>query len=103
MEPAPVYVGVLLVRLATPWARSLKEKRSLVKPVSEGLKSRFPVSVARLAGVDDHDWELLGVSALSADRVWLEGMLNKCLDFIRSREVEVAAFQLDIDRWDHEI
>jgi uncharacterized protein YlxP (DUF503 family) len=62
-----VYIGVYLVRLEMPWARSLKEKRSLVKPVSEKLKARFPVSVARLGGLDSHDWELLGVTAISSD------------------------------------
>ncbi|CAN5546669.1 hypothetical protein BH24DEI1_BH24DEI1_16490 [soil metagenome] len=38
-----VYIGVYLARLETPWARSLKEKRALIKPVAERLKARFPV------------------------------------------------------------
>ena len=46
--------------LEMPWVASLKEKRSLIKPVTEKLKVRFPVSVARLAGLDAHEWELIG-------------------------------------------
>lgn len=97
-----VYVGVLLVEISVPWARSLKEKRSLILPVTERLKSRFPVSVARLAGLDQHGWELIGVTALSHDRVWLEGMLAKVLAFVEAREVQVARSQLDVEAWDVE-
>ena len=96
----PIYVGVLLMELGTPWARSLKEKRSLVMPVTEKLKSRFPVSVARLDGLDAHDWELIGVTSLSNDPVWLEGMLRKVLDFVGSREVTVVRSQLDVEPWE---
>ena len=97
-----VYVGVLLVELGTPWAKSLKEKRSLVMPVTEKLKSRFPVSVARLDGLYAHDWELIGVTSLSHDPVWLEGMLWKVLDFVGAREVTVVRSQLDVEPWELE-
>lgn len=95
-----IYVGVLTVRFSTPFARSLKEKRSLIKPVAETLKSRFPVSVARLDGLDAHDWELLGVAAIAADRVWLQGMLARVEAFVASRGVPVAGSHLEIDVWD---
>jgi uncharacterized protein YlxP (DUF503 family) len=98
----PVYVGVLLIELSLPWAHSLKEKRSLILPVTERLKSRFPVSVARLDGLDAHDWELIGITALSHDGVWLQGMLGKALAFVESRGVGVASSQLDVEAWDLE-
>lgn len=99
-DSGPVYVGVLLIELSMPWAQSLKEKRSLVMPVTERLKARFPVSVARLGGLDAHDWELIGVTSLSHDPVWLEGMLRKVLDFVGAREVTVVRSQLDVEPWD---
>lgn len=95
-----IYLGVLLIELSTPWARSLKQKRSLVLPVTEKLKSRFPVSVARLDGLDSHDWELIGVAALSHDPVWLEGMLIKVLAFVEAKDVRVTRSQLDLEPWD---
>lgn len=95
-----VYVGVLLIEVSMPWAQSLKEKRSLMMPVTERLKARFPVSVARLQGLDSHDWELIGVTSLSHDPVWLEGMLRKVLDFVGAREVTVVRSQLDIEPWE---
>lgn len=99
----PVYVGVLLVELSMPWAKSLKEKRSLVMPVTEKLKARFPVSVARLDGLDAHDWELIGVTSLSSDPVWLEGMLRKVLDFVGAREATVLRSQIDVEPWELEV
>lgn len=96
----PVYVGVLLFEVATPWARSLKEKRSVVKPLAERLKARFPVSVARLDGLDAHDWELLGVTAVSSDAVWLEGLLNRALDFAHGFDLELQDSRLEITPWE---
>ena len=56
---ANVYIGVYLAKLSMPWAKSLKEKRSIIKPITEKLKQRFPLSVARLASSDSQDWKSL--------------------------------------------
>ena len=97
---ANVYIGVYLARLEMPWVASLKEKRSLIKPVTEKLKVRFPVSVARLAGLDAHEWELIGATAISSDPVWLEGMLNKVGDFVASHGVyRVAQSSVELELW----
>ncbi len=98
---AKVYIGVYLARLEMPWAKSLKEKRSLVLPLTEKLKVRFPVSVARLAGLNRHDWELIGVSAISSDAVWLEGLLNRVGEFMASQGTfRVAENSLELELWD---
>lgn len=99
MAGGPVYVGVLLVTIETPGVKSLKEKRSLVLPVTERLKARFPVSVARLDGLDAHGWERIGVSAISSDRVWLERTLASALAFVERRAPGVRDASLDIDLW----
>jgi uncharacterized protein YlxP (DUF503 family) len=100
MAEGNVYIGVYLVRLETPWVRSLKEKRALVKPIAERLKVRFPVSVARLAGLDSHGWELLGVTAISHDAVWLEGMLNKVAVFVAEEGgCRIGPSSLEVEVW----
>lgn len=79
---------------------SLKEKRALIKPVVEKLKVRFPVSVARLDGLNAHDWELIGVSAISHDAVWLEGVLNRVGDFVAAHSgASVTESSVEIERW----
>ena len=89
-----------MVRFSTPFVRSLKEKRSLIKPITEGLKVRFPVSVARLEGLDAHDWELVGVAAIAADPVWLRGMLETAADFVTAKGVPVGESRVEIEVWD---
>lgn len=100
MATAAVYVGVLIFTIETPAVTSLKEKRSLVLPVTERLKARFPVSVARLDGLDAHGWERIGVSAISADRAWLERTLASALAFVEGRGLGVRGSTLDIEVWD---
>jgi uncharacterized protein len=76
------YIGVYTARLEMPWVGNLKEKRALIRPVTERLKARFPVSVARLDGLDAHDWEIIGVVSISHDATWLEKVLQDVSSFI---------------------
>ncbi|WP_104990530.1 DUF503 domain-containing protein [Deinococcus sp. NW-56] len=91
------YVGVLTVRVEMPWVSNLKEKRALVRPVVERLKARYPLTVARLDGLDAHDWEVIGVATLSNDYGWVEETLRMAADFIaREGEYRVAWEETDI-------
>ncbi len=86
------YLGVLTLRLEMPWVSNLKEKRALVRPVVERLKVRFPVTVARLDGLDAHDWEVIGVATISNDREWTEQTLKMVGDYVAAGgEYRVAA------------
>ncbi len=100
MAGNPVYVGVLLVTLETPAVHSLKEKRALILPITERLKARFPVSVARLDGLNAHAWERIGVSAISADPGWLERVLGSALTFVEGRGLSVRGSSIEVDVWD---
>jgi hypothetical protein len=97
---ATTYVGVLTFTLELPGVRSLKQKRALVLPITEKLKARFPVSVARLDGLEAHAWERIGVAAISADAVWLERTLDRALAFVLSRGLDVRDSARDIEVWD---
>lgn len=94
-----MWVGVLLIDLETPGCESLKAKRALVKPVVERLKSRYPLSVARLEGVEAYDWERIGASAISHDRDWLDGMLRKALGFVEGRGLRVRESSVEVETW----
>lgn len=101
MRETNVYVGVYQARLEMPWVGSLKEKRALVKPVVEKLKVRFAVAAARLDGLDAHAWETIGVTAISSDRVGLEGLLRKVEAFVAAQgEYRVGASSVDIELWE---
>lgn len=95
-----IYIGVYIAHLDMPWVHSLKEKRALITPVTEKLKVRFPVSVARLAWFDDHDREMIGATAISHDPVWLEGMLNKVGSFVEtSGGFRVSHSSVEVELW----
>ena len=71
--------------LRIPGCRSLKEKRHVVKALTNGLRARFPVSVAE---VDHHDlWQrtAIAVAAVGNDQHHLRRVMH---------EVEKA-----VDRW----
>lgn len=101
MKEENVYLGVFQARLEMPWVHSLKEKRSLVKPVVERLKTRFAVSAARLGGLNEHAWETIGVSVISSDRVGLETLLRRIEDFVAAQgEYRVAESRTEIELWE---
>jgi len=96
-----IYVGVYIADLQMPWVRSLKEKRSLVRPITEKLKLRYPVSVARLGGLNEHAWERIGATAISHDPKWLEDVLNKVHSFVSAKgDYRVGFWDISIDVWD---
>ncbi|HGY08665.1 DUF503 domain-containing protein [Oceanithermus sp.] len=78
------YVGVFTARLETPWVTSLKEKRAVIRPVMERIKARFPVSAARVAGLDEHGWEQVGFSVIGGDAAWVAEVLDAVERFLRS-------------------
>lgn len=84
------YIGTYTCTLETPWVRSLKEKRALIKPVTEKLKARYPVTVARLDGLDAHDWETIGVVTLSNDHQWVQDTLRMVSEVMHTSGCEVT-------------
>ncbi len=102
MGKVKAYLGLYTARLETP-ARSLKEKRALVKPALERLKSRFPVSAARLYGLDAWGYEVVGLSVLGNDPAWVEATLREAARFLAQNgafrvaleEFRLEAFELE--------
>lgn len=95
-----VWVGVLTFVVATPAARSLKEKRGTITPLVERLRQRFPVSVARLADLDRLDRERLGVVVVSADPEVCRTVLERALGFAQSCGPRLEATRVEVERWD---
>ncbi len=98
-ETTPVYVGLLLFTVEAPGVRSLKEKRSVIVPLVERMRSRFQLSVARLAGADAHDWERLGAAALGSDRLVVLASLQAAEAFLLASGVTVTNVETEIERW----
>jgi uncharacterized protein len=71
---------------------SLKEKRSLVRPVVAELRRRFEVAVAEAGHLDLHRRALIGVSCVAADHAHVMSVLEGCERFVAARpELELLS------------
>ena len=71
---------------------SLKEKRSLVRPLVSELKRKFEVSAAEAGHLDLHRRALVGVAVVGADAQHCVDVLDACERFVASRpEVDVLS------------
>lgn len=72
-----VFVGVALLGLHLPEARSLKEKRGSVRPLVERIRHRHQVLVVEAAHQDLHQRATLAICAMSTDVTDLEARLQR--------------------------
>jgi uncharacterized protein YlxP (DUF503 family) len=72
-----VYIGALECDILLGDVRSLKEKRSVVRPVLAGLR-RFEVSVSEVAAADLHRRATLGVATVAPDAAHVQHVLDRC-------------------------
>ena|SRR5690606_33757157 len=79
-----MFVGVARVVLRVPGARSLKDRRRVVKSYKERLKARLPVVVAELGDVESYQLATLGVSCINGELGQCEEIIQKALGMARS-------------------
>jgi uncharacterized protein YlxP (DUF503 family) len=87
-----VFTGTLAFDLLLGDVHSLKEKRSLVRPVVAELRRKFEVSAAEVGHLDLHRRSLVGVAVVSADGGHVRDVLDACERLVGSfPEVEVLS------------
>ncbi len=94
------FVAVAHLQLRMPWVRSLKAKRGVVVPIVEGLRRRYPLAVARVAGQDAFDWERLALVAVGTDADALRGVMEAAERLVVGAGVELAWRRVDVEVWD---
>jgi len=77
-------VGVLQMRLMLRDARSLKDKRRIVRSLRDRIRNRFNVSVAEVDGLDRRQQTVLGIAMATNDRVFADQVLAKIVDLVRA-------------------
>jgi len=89
-----VHVQALSVDLRLPRCRSLKEKRSVLRPILDGVAHRYPVAVAEVDHQDRWQRAGVGVAAVSSSARQVEEILDDVERFIWSRpDIEVGQVQ----------
>ena len=87
-----MYVGVLELDVLFGDVGSLKQKRSLVRPIIAELRRRFEVAAAEAGEHELHRRSLLGVAVVSPDSAHLHEVLDACERLVAARpELELLS------------
>ena len=87
-----MFVGALTLDLLLGDVHSLKEKRSVVRPVVAELRRKFDVSAAETGDQDLHRRAEVGVAVVAADAGHCREVLTACEDLVAGRpELELLA------------
>ena len=102
-----MFVGSVAFDLLLGDIRSLKQKRSLVRPLVAELRRKYEVSAAEAGHLDLHRRALVGVSVVAADKSHVVDVLDKCerlvagrpeIDLLSARR-QVRSSTDDVEDW----
>lgn len=79
-----MFVGTLEVELRLEGCRSLKEKRSVIRPILDRSRRRFSVSSAEVGDCDLWNSSILGFAIVSNDPRVAESLLAKVQEEVES-------------------
>ena len=95
-----MYVGSLQLDILLGDVRSLKQKRSVVRPIVAELRRRFDISAAETGHLDLHRRVEIGVAVAAPDPGHCQEVLAACERLVASRpEIELLSAQRRV--WDH--
>ncbi|MDA5286757.1 DUF503 domain-containing protein [Streptomyces sp. NPDC054904] len=87
-----MYVGTLSFDLLLGDVHSLKEKRSVVRPIVAELQRKFSLSAAEVGDQDLHRRARIGVALVSGDVAFVSDVLDRCERLVAARpEVELLS------------
>jgi hypothetical protein len=90
-------VGTLQVRLLLREARTLKDKRQVIKSIKDRLHNHFNVSVAEVEELDNRQLAVLGVAMVSNEAHHLKTALGQIVEALRSHPVaELIAHEMEV-------
>jgi len=90
-------VGVLQVELHIGSARTLKDKRQIVRSAVDRLRASFNVSAAEVDHLDLHQRAMLGFAAVSNDAQHVRGLMEQVLNHLRRHpEARVIDHHLEV-------
>jgi uncharacterized protein len=94
-----MWIGWLEFDVLLGDVRSLKQKRSAIRPVIAELRRRFEVSAAETGSQDLHRRAGIGVAVVAADRTHVVDVLDAAERLVASRpELELLSVRRDLRR-----
>ncbi len=91
-----MHVAVVQLELHIPASRSLKEKRAALRPIVEGLRHRFQISVAEVDYQDKWQRSLVGMAVVSHSYAHAADVVDNVERWVWSKpDVEVTRFEVE--------
>jgi uncharacterized protein YlxP (DUF503 family) len=90
-------VGSLRVRLLVREARSLKDKRQVIRSIKDRLRNRFNISIAEVEAQDHHQLVVLGMAMVSNEAQPIRLAFGEIVQALRNHPVaELIDYQLEV-------
>lgn len=90
-------IGVVKIRIHTPWVHSLKEKRMVVKSICAKARNKFNASVAEIEEQDLHQITVLGLACIAGDAAHADSIIDHMVNFVESNtEGEIVSIEREI-------
>jgi len=90
-------VGAAAVELHVHGSRSLKEKRGVVRSLTQRVRNRFNLGAAEVGGQDTWQRAVLGLVAVGAEAVPVRRLLERAIEFIEAQHLaEVTSSEVEI-------
>lgn len=77
-------IGVVKVKIHTPWVHSLKEKRMVVKSICAKVRNKFNVSIVEAEEQDIHQIIVIGFACIAGDSAHAHSIIDNVLNFIEN-------------------
>ncbi len=91
-----MHVAVIRIELHIPSSRSLKEKRAVLKPIVEGMRHKFSLSVAETDFQDKWQRAEIGVAVVSSTVSHAQEVVDSVERWVWSRaDVEISRFETE--------
>lgn len=90
-------IGALQLELEIPEARSLKDKRRVIRSLKDRIANGYNVSVAEVGALDAHQRSIMAMAMVGNDRAYVEGALSRLVDLVRLvPQVNLLDYQIDL-------
>lgn len=77
-----MHILLMKVTLRASWVSSLKEKRMIIRSITQRLKNKFNISVAEVDNQDKHKFITLGITMTASDRNIIMASKENIIDYI---------------------
>ncbi|MCX6356932.1 MAG: DUF503 domain-containing protein [Candidatus Aureabacteria bacterium] len=78
-------IGIVELKLSMPGNRSLKDKRTILKSLKDGIRNRFNVSVAEVGSHDEWCAASVAAAMVSVEREHAHQVLEAVAEYTRRR------------------